>query len=197
MTTATDILDVDTAAQTAPELTQNTLPGGTWYVVKTRPALLADLAHHCQQAGVMVYYPQFARRIRVPRTGQRKVVHKPVFPGYAFIPRQHVEQGMPRLPAHLRHRFQFVRSRPDRYAEVWPKLIETMMRAEQEWCRVGPAPKPTDGFRVGQYVEVYGNVMPPMRVAWIGHNKLKVEAEIGAVEVTPDMVRPVVVDTFA
>ena len=197
MTAATDIPDVDTAALAAPDVATDTLPGGTWYVIRTRPALLADLAHHCQQAGVMVYYPQFARRIRVPRTGQRKVVHKPVFPGYAFVPRQQVQRGMPRLPAHLRYRYQFVRSRPDRYAEVWPKLIETMVRAEQEWCRVGPAPKPTDEFTVGQYVEVYGNVMPPMRVSWVGRNKLKVEAEVGPIEVTPDMVRPSMVDRVA
>jgi transcription antitermination factor NusG len=140
----------------------------------------------------MVYYPQFVRRIRVPRTGQRKTVYKPVFPGYAFVPREQVESGgMPPLPAHLRHRYQFVRSRAQRYAEVFPNIIETLMRAEREWTRLGRPPKPTDEFEIGDKVELSGDIMPAMRVVWMGRKKLKVESDIGPVEVTPDMVRKV------
>jgi transcription antitermination factor NusG len=164
-------------------------PGGTWYVIRTAPRRVKELRTEARRLGVEIFFPEYVRVDRAGKPGgPRKEVHsfKPVFPGYAFVRRDDVKH-LRRLPGDLRFRFQFLRSYGDRYAEVWPKVIEEMRAQTEEWCRIGPKPGPSDLFEVGQRVKIQGDLFPPARVVWIGDASVKVESELGPIEVAPEM----------
>lgn len=178
---------------TEPLPMQQIMPHGTWYIARTAPSLVADLVRQCHRLGVQAYYPCYARRVgsKHRKSGEPQWSYPPAFPGYVFFPRQQIQHGeLDGLPDHIRNRFRFL-TMGQRYCEIWPKTIETIMENEREWMRTAPEPRAIERFEVGQTVRVRGDLWPPAKVVEIKNATVVVASEFANIEVDPMLLEPV------
>ncbi len=150
-----------------------------WMILRTAPRFIDTLAEMAADAGARIWWPVYARRTRVGPSKKRTVVYRPIFPGYGFVPRSHVER-LAKIPT---HRYQLLRM-PNLWDDYeWLKLpgwkIDELAEEERRACKLEGEPKPVDRFEVGDWVQPDCNLFGPMQVRGFVGKRLLLESEQG------------------
>lgn len=162
-------------------------PAGAWYIIRTAPSFMTTLAAQCRQLGVRLYVPKYARRVAPRRRRRERVVERPVFPGYAFVPAGEAE-ALRYLP---HHRYQFLRSGSEQFVTVGAETIEHVAQVEAELCQYEVDPEPIDHFKVGDKVRIVGDVWAPMQVQGFVGSTVKLECAGMEIRVDAALLRKV------
>lgn len=164
--------------QSVLERTPAAEEGEPWMILRTAPRFIDTLAEMAADAGVRIWWPVYARRTRVGPSKKRTVVYKPIFPGYGFVPRSHVER-LAHVPT---HRYQLLRML-NLWDYEWMKLpakkIAELADEEEAACRLEREPKPVDRFQVGDWVQPDCNLFGPMQVRGFVGKRLLLESGHG------------------
>jgi hypothetical protein len=149
------------------------LPGEPWMILRTAPRYVETLRCMAADVGCRVWSPKYARRTRVGPSKKRVIVHAPIYPGYAFVPRSHASR-LRLLPT---YRYQFLRQ-PNLWDVEFVKLpwrvVHAIGEEERDLCAVElDDVKAADQFAIGDVVKTQ---MGPLPVTGIVGNKLHMDA---------------------
>lgn len=158
-----------------------------WYIIRTAPRFVETLYAQCNQVGVDLYYPVYARRVAPRRARRDRIVKRPAFPGYAFVP-THQAERMRLLP---HYRYQFLRTGPEQWVYVSDDLVQDIKASEAEWCQYEVDPKPVERFKVGDRVRIRGDLWGPMTVVGYVGSTVKLESERMEIRVDPALLEHV------
>jgi hypothetical protein len=141
-------------------------------ILRTAPRYVETLRCMAADVGCRVWPPVYARRTRVGPSKKRVIVHAPIYPGYAFVPRSHASR-LRLLPT---HRYQFLRM-PGlwdvEFVKLPWKVVHQMAEQERKACEIEAEPKPADRFQVGDWVQT---VFGPLQVQGFVGQTLRLEA---------------------